>query len=160
MAETTDPVVSGLRELGDRIEAATRALHEMVVSSRVKKYTFNDLKDLTAYYVATYLDNIGLSPALTPRTWASAKAILKLMPLADAKLTIDSAFEDTFFCENIRELWSIANNLNKYRRVAPTPPPPLVDTQYKAPWDDTRILPVEDNELKSDLQDLNAKLGL
>ena len=155
-----DPIVNGIRAMSARVDLIIQELHRKVVSSRVKNYTFEDLRAVVDHYSQSYFDNIGLRPTIVPRTWSSAKILLKAMPLADAKLTIDSAFEDTFFCENIRELWSLVNNLNKYKRIAPPPPPPLVTPVFLAPWDDTRMRPVEDDSLKEDLDDLNAKLGI
>jgi hypothetical protein len=154
MSDGVDPIIEGMRALGKRMDMLVEELHRKVVSSRVKNYTFEDLRAVIDHYSQTYFDNIGLRPTIIPRTWSAAKQLLKVMPVADAKVTIDSAFEDTFFCENIRELWSLVNNLNKYKRVAP-PPPPLVTAAPVMPWDDTRERPEA-----GELDDLNAKLGL
>lgn len=153
--ENEDPVVKEIRLLSQRVDMLIQRLHETVVSSRVKNYTFGDLQNLVGYYSDEYLANIGTTHKPSPRTWKAAKVLLQAMPIAEAKACIDEAFDDTFFCENIKELHHISNNINKYRKAPPPTPPPVVAHTFLAPWDDTRETPDA-----VAVEDINQKLGL
>ena len=82
--ENEDLIVKEIRLLSQRVDMLIQRLHETVVSSRVKNYTFADMQALVAHYVDAYVANIGAKPAVVGRTWSSAKAMLKAMPLAAA----------------------------------------------------------------------------
>jgi hypothetical protein len=78
-----------------------------------------DYELLVDHYFVTFARIVGLKPLWTPRSGPSFKTMLASMPLAEAMACIDSAWEDDFFRDKIREIHHIAANMNKYRRVLP-----------------------------------------
>lgn len=91
------------------------------MTSRVRRVT--GFPELIALYFHLFRECTGMDPVMNVRTGKAAKDILKAMPLEEAEQCLRAAFEDHWFRDNSRELWHVANNMNKYRR--PVPPKPV-----------------------------------
>ena len=78
-----------------------------------------DYELLADHYHQSFIRVIGMKPVWTTRTGKALKDMLAAMSLDEAKACIDEAWCDDFFRDKQRELYFIAANMNRYRRILP-----------------------------------------
>lgn len=155
--ENEDPVVKEIRLLSQRVDMLIQRLHETVVSSRVKNYTFPQLRELVLYFCESHLRETGVTAVMSGKLYGAGKSILSAIPLIEAKEMIDEAFRDKFFADKIRSLNWLAANPTRYRPLAP-PPLPIATfaTAFVAPWDKADA---NDPDVAKATEELNELLG-